>query len=184
MKYLSLKAVAVLLALVQVTHGFAEDAPKDRSGLLVNGTFAKGMQGWSSSSSKKTALIGLDDTQKHDGMTSLRIDNPDGQDTNVKQAVVVKPGTRYRMSAFIKTKDALGIKKNDNSGASIAVVGGYQKSKSVAGTKPWSKISFEFDTNRETEIEVCLRLGFYSAAVTGTAWFSDVSLVEVGKARR
>jgi hypothetical protein len=28
--------------------------------------------------------------------------------------------------------------------------------------KPWGKNSFEFDTNRETEIEVCIRFGFYS----------------------
>jgi len=178
---LSYPRVILLLSLwcVSISH-----AQQGRPNLITNGNFKAGMEGWSFSSAKKKGAVSMDDSQKHEGNAALKIENTEGDDSNCKQTVKVSPNTRYRFSAFVKTKDADGIKKGDNGGACIAVVGGYKKSKSLNGTKPWGKISFEFDTGRETELDVCMRLGFYSSAVTGTAWFSELMLVEVGKARR
>ncbi|MDB6140836.1 MAG: glycosyl transferase family protein, partial [Verrucomicrobiaceae bacterium] len=105
-----------------------------------------------------------------------------GDDTTVGQQVPVKPNTRYRMTAFVRTKDVNSVARGGKGGASVAVGGGFNKTPSVNGTKVWTRVTFEFNTGGETEIEVGARLGYYSDLVTGTAWFADLSLVEVGKA--
>ena len=43
-------------------------------------------------------------------------------------------------------------------------------------------MTVDFTTGQETSIEIGARLGHYSALVTGTAWFADMSLVELGRA--
>ena len=55
------------------------------------------------------------------------------------------------------------------------------KTPSVSQTKSWTKVTHEFATGGETEIEVGPRLGHHSAAVAGTAWFADLSLDDLGK---
>ena len=109
------------------------------------------------------------------------MDNPEGDDTFVKQKVKVKPNTKYRLSGYIKTKDVLTVKREGKDGASLAVGGGFVKTPPVTKTKSWTRVTHEFATGGETEIEVGPRLGFFSALTTGTAWFADLSLDELGR---
>jgi hypothetical protein len=39
----------------------------------------------------------------------------------------------------------------------------------------------DFTTGKETETKFGLRLGFYSGLTTGTAWFADVRITELGR---
>lgn len=74
------------------------------------------------------------------------------------------------------------MKGGGKEGASLAIAGGFIKTPSVTGTKVWARVTHEFNTGNEAKVEIGPRLGHYSNAVTGTAWFADLSLVEVGKA--
>ncbi len=151
--------------------------------LLENGAFTKGTQGWAiHSNGGGPGLMAMDEAEKHSNRPTLRVENPTGCDTLVLQTVAVKPNMHYRMTAFIKTKDVATVKRSQKEGASLAVAGGFIKTPSVMGTKVWTRVTHEFNTGNETKIEIGPRLGHYSNAVTGTAWFADLSLVETGKA--
>ncbi len=182
-----LNALVLLLAVtgcLLVAGRAAAQAPDRKLNLLKNPSFENNFQGWEISSNKKKGQVSLDGAEIKDGKPSLRIENSGEDDTMVVQKVSVKPKTRYRLSAMIKTKDVVPAKAGSNGGAVVAIRGGYEKSESVEKTKAWRTVTFEFDTGPKTEIEVGPRLGFYSATVTGTAWFAEVSLVELGPARR
>ena len=54
------------------------------------------------------------------------------------------------------------------------------KSASIQKTKQWTKITVDFTSGSKTELPVGAALGYYNENVTGTAWFSELSLVELG----
>jgi hypothetical protein len=156
--------------------------PLQAPNLLVNGSFEKGTEGWTFSAYKKKGQIAMDESVQFQGKPSVRLENTEGDDSFLKQTVAVKPNTRYRMSGCIKTKDVLQLVRDGKNGASLALEGGFLKTKSVLRTEDWTQVSFEFATGNQTEFKIGPRLGFYSALTTGTAWFANVSLQEVGKA--
>ena len=52
-------------------------------------------------------------------------------------------------------------------------------------TKGWTRVAVDFVSGREPEIELGPRLGHYSALTMGTAWYSELTLTELGlNARR
>ena len=151
--------------------------------LLVNGAFENGLKGWVlHSNGGPIGAMTIDSAEQHANRPTLRVENAEACDTIVGQKVAVKPNTHYRMTAFIRTKDVTPVKRGGKEGASMAVSGGFVKTPSVTGTKVWTRVSHEFNTGGETEIEIGARLGHYSNLVTGTAWYADLSLVELGKA--
>jgi hypothetical protein len=163
----------------------ATPAPKATAGnLVVNGTFEKGMEGWTLHSHHNSGTMAFDETERHNGKPSLRVNNPttpEGDDTSVTQKITVQPNTRYQMSAYIKTKDVEAVKRGGKNGACVAVVGGYKKTPDVSQTKAWTRVTADFVTGKETEISFGPRLGFYSGLTTGTAWFAEVTLTELGR---
>ncbi|MDB6075867.1 MAG: dolichyl-phosphate-mannose--protein O-mannosyl transferase [Verrucomicrobiaceae bacterium] len=176
-----------LLATLMVSPTQAQQAINAPGNLILNGDFEQGLKGWALNSNAGPeggeGTMAIDDTQKHANRASLRVDNVKAVDTLVKQKVPVKPNTRYRMTAFIRTKDVTPLKSGSKEGASMAIAGGFIKTPSVTGTKVWTRVTFEFITRGETEIDIGPRLGHYGNRLTGTAWFADLSLVEIGKAR-
>ncbi len=168
--------------LMVVTHGFAQQAIDAPGNILVNGAFTGGTTGWSFRSASKTGLMAVDSAVMHANRPSVRIDNIDFDICSIFQKVMVKPNTHYRMTAFIKTKDVEPEKRGGKNGGSMSILGGYTMTPAVTGTKVWTRVTREFDTGNETEIEIGLNLGYYYGKVKGTAWFSDASLVDGGKA--
>jgi hypothetical protein len=100
----------------------------------------------------------------------------------VKQKVTVKPNMKYRLTGYIKTKDVAEVKREGKQGATLSLGGGsFVKTEIVAKTSSWSRVSLEFATGNETEMELGPRIGHFAALTTGTAWFADLSLDELGK---
>jgi Carbohydrate binding domain len=160
---------------------------QDQSGassknLLPNGNFEKGMEGWAITAFGKKGQGAIDDSEKREGRSTLRIDNSEGDDASARQKVAVEPNTHYRLEGYIKTKDVQAVKRGGKDGASLCLSGGWEKTQSVAGTRSWTRVAHDFNTGGETAVEVCARLGYISAPVTGTAWFSDIKLTRIGKA--
>jgi hypothetical protein len=173
--------VCSLLALA-AGAGQAQTTPAPDKNLLANGLFENGLEGWTVNANQKKGTAVIDDTEKHQGKPTVRVDSPEGDDVHVKQKVTVQPNTKYRLEGYIKTKNVEPLKRESKDGACLALEGGYQKSQIVSKSKGWTKVTLEFATGTQTEVELGARLGFYYNLVKGTAWFSELSLERVGKA--
>ncbi len=172
--------VALAVASLLAWAALAQQPAGGRPNLLVNPSFENGQEGWEFSSWNKQGVVAIDKDETRDGEASLRIHNPAGDDSFLRQTVAVKPQTRYRLSGVIKTDEVV----TKSTGATIALEGGFEKTKSVTGRKSWTRVDFEFETGPLNQIKVGPRLGHNSSMATGTAWFDDLSLVELGPARR
>ena len=175
-------AVKVTPPPAPASPSFTESSISHHDNMLTNGSFEKGIEGWAFNTNHHTGEAAWDQVETREGKPSLRITNGGVDDSGAKQKITVKPGTRYRLSGYIKTKGLQPEKPKGKYGACI--VAGSSRTPSVLGTKSWSKVTIDFDTFHETEIEVGPHLGDFFDHESGTAWFSDLSLVEIGKARK
>jgi hypothetical protein len=169
------------LIAVIATFGFAALASAQtpivtRPNLLTNPSFEDGQNGWEFSSHGKRGAIAVDTTEKRDGKSSVRIENPAGDDSFLTQTITVKPKTRYRLIGYIKTKDVV-VK---GTGATLSLMGGFEHTPSMTGKQSWKKVSFDFDSGALTTIKVGPRLGHHSSMAMGVAWFDDLEVVELG----
>jgi hypothetical protein len=193
----------LFVALLQVS-GFGQAVQDPNRNLLSNSDFQQGMTGWELLSfghqGKATVVTpsnGLQDALKpigaqgaapvdpaeiYNGKPSLRIENISDDDTAVKQKITVKPATRYRLSGWIKTK-SVEWKAKGKRGASLCIMGAFESSEPIGKTKGWTHVNYEFSSGTRTELFIGARLGMYASPVKGTAWFSDVTLTEVGPSR-
>ena len=112
------------------------------------------------------------DTPGHTGQYSLKIESADGSDASMFVDVPVDPGTDYRLSGWIKTKD---LARDGGLGALLNVHLINVKTPAVFGTGDWQKVEVAFNTGSQTRVSInCLFGGFGHAR--GTAWFDDVQL--------
>jgi len=112
------------------------------------------------------------------GSTALEIHNANKADVGASIDIPVKAGTRYRLSAWIKTKD---VQPQGGRGALLNVHATPVATQDLKGTNDWTQVQVEFNNDSDTNIRVHCLLGGYGGA-TGTAWFDDVSLVALGEA--
>jgi len=157
--------------------------PSGRTNLLVNGDFAKGMEGWAMTNWQKKGQASMDAAENYQGKPALKIVNSGVDDTQVNQKVTLKPHTRYKLSGMIKTKDVEAASRTSKSGAALSVQGS-DLSKAQMKSTPWTRINLEFDSGPKTDALLGARLGHNSGEVAGTAWFADLSLVELGPGRK
>jgi hypothetical protein len=174
------RLTAFVLTLTVFTSAGAQESTGGRPNLLTNPSFEEGQTGWEFSSFGSRGAITVDTAEKHQGKASIRIENPAGDDSFLKQTVAVKPKTRYRLTGYIKTKDVV-VK---GSGATLSLEGGFEKTESITGTKSWAKVSFEFDSGALSSLKVGPRLGHHGNMAMGVAWFDELSLVELGPSRK
>lgn len=194
---------ALLLSTFIQPTGWSQQSVDPKSNLLTNGDFSKGMDGWELLSFGKqgTAAVvkpedvlvdGLkapapgqpapDPTEIHNGKPSLKIENLTIDDTAVKQKVTVKPRTRYRLAAWVKVKamEAKNMMAKKPSGACLCLMGGFEKSPDMIRTRGWTYLTYDFSSGTRSEVVVGARIGMYASPVKGAAWFSEISLVELG----
>lgn len=116
---------ALLISALIPSIGWSQQPVDPNSNLLVNGDFSKGTDGWEFQSWGKQGqnsvvkpedvlVDGLkprppgqpapDPSEIHHGKPSLKLDNMNPDDTEMKQKVKVKPATRYRLSGWAKVK--------------------------------------------------------------------------------
>lgn len=170
----------IVVALGIVSFATAQEPTVANRNLLKNPAFEDNQNDWNFSSNQKKGAVSVDTTEKHEGKNSIRIDNPAADDSFLKQPIVVKPKTRYRLTGYIKTKDVL-VK---GTGATLALEGGFEHTESITGNQNWKKVSFEFDTGPLDVVRVGPRLGHHSSLARGVAWFDDLQLVELGPSRK
>ena len=158
-------------------------AEPEQPNLFVNGSFEKGMEGWDVHPKSPQTTAAIDPEQRHDGHPSVRLENTAPKASGLFQVVSVKPASRYRLSGWIKAgKIVKGEGEADGEiGAGLGVILWWDHSKWVSDAKDWVQVSMVFTTNQtDTELKVGPWLGHYGKQATGTAWFADLSLVELG----
>lgn len=131
------------------------------------------------------ARMALDDRIVHSGKRSLRVDfngsaNIDFE--NIWQYVLVRPGTNYRFSAFVRTGDL-----STDSGIRFEIRDVSEPgnpstfTENALGTQGWTADTAEFATGPKTKLLkiVLRRLTSKKLAgkIHGTAWVDDVALV-------
>jgi len=194
---------ALLISALIPSTGWSQQSVDPKSNLLINGDFSKGLDGWELISFGKqgTATVvkpeevlvdGLkapapgqavpDPTEIHNGKPSLKLENLSPDDTAVKQKVTVKPRTRYRLAGWVKVKglEAKNMRVKKPTGASLCIMGGFEHSEDMIRTKGWTYIKYEFSSGTRSEVVIGARIGMYATPVKGAAWFSELSLEELG----
>jgi hypothetical protein len=135
------------------------------------------------------AVPSIDSSVARTGSRSLRIDFA-GRDTTrldeqVKQTVVVHPGTRYRLECYAKTEQL-----NTPEGPRIVVTGlsstEIVKSAPIsAGSGDWRPVVIDFTAPANTRAIVItikrVPRFSYDEATSGTVWFDDFVLTEQAK---
>lgn len=96
-------------------------------------------------------------------------------DARLCYTLKVKKNKCYTLSCDVKTLDV-----QNGQGANVSVNGTMATSAPLLGTNDWQRISLTGKTGRkQTELTVCVRVGGYGELSSGTAWFKNVSLIEV-----
>ena len=79
---------------------------------------------------------------------------------------------------MVKTENVENEEGKIIGGAQIAINNTTECSEAVTGTNDWTKITFMFNSNSRTSVELGFRLGGYDERCKGTAWFSDFTIEE------
>jgi hypothetical protein len=164
--------------------------PSDPSGsVLWDGGFETGVQGggfsWSFAPPPRGAKTTLDSKEKHSGRQSLRVDFDGRHNVNfdsVCNNAEVRPDTRYRFSAWVRTQSLTtdqGIRLRlawaENSHNTAL------ETSDVQGTTPWTQIDMPWTAPKDTRrVFVCVVRhvsGKLNSQIQGTAWIDDVALI-------
>jgi len=150
---------------------------------IPNANFEDGTNGWELVNLGKGGTMAMDEAELRNGKPTLRIDSP-GQLTFAQRPVKVKPHTTYLLSGYIKVKD---VHQTGGAGIAGAVVmtGGQfpYGAQGTYGTTDWRQVTTQLNTDDKTEIQVGPGVGWFGCKVSGTGWFSDLSLAELEEDR-
>jgi dolichyl-phosphate-mannose-protein mannosyltransferase len=155
---------------------------------IVNGNFEAPLQssivtGWDLKTWNDDGVTSFfrDHEQFADGLFSVRLHAPTPDDSRIIQHLTVKPDTLYHISAMVRTE---GVEAGAV-GANLSAEGANQRSQDLHDTEDggWRKISVWGRTgSKQTEMTLCLRLGFYGSLNKGTVWFDSVEVQEAQRA--
>jgi DUF1680 family protein/alpha-L-arabinofuranosidase len=107
------------------------------------------------------------------GNRSVMISSENGADAGWMTTAIVKPHSKYRLSAWIKTENLVA----GSSKGALLNLHNIQplQTPAVSGTKDWTKVELEFDTSDNAAVQINCLFGGWGLA-TGKAWFDDVNL--------
>lgn len=111
-------------------------------------------------------------------MYSYKIENKEYNDAMFYKKIDVVPNTAYKVSCMVKTENVVNLEGKYTGGAQISINNTTECSKPITGTNDWTELTFMFNSNNRTSIELGFRLGGYEEYSKGTAWFSDFKIEE------
>ena len=151
--------------------------------LLLNGGFEEARPdlvpwGWRAGFQRAGSRVAVSTENPCSGRYSLKITSPAPNDAWLAQKVRVKPNTNYRFSGWILTRN---VGPEGRIGANFSLIApGFYHSPDITGDSIWLYTEINFRTHsRQREVTVAVRLGRADAPVAGTAYFDQVSLVEL-----
>lgn len=111
------------------------------------------------------------------GGNALRISSTSGADSSFSTEVAVKPDTRYQLSGWVKTEGVAGA-----AGALFNIHGlgrAEGATPGLQGTRDWQRVEKTFDSGNRNRVTINALFGGWGTS-TGTAWFDDIALIELG----
>ncbi|MFO8012843.1 MAG: alpha-L-arabinofuranosidase C-terminal domain-containing protein [Phycisphaerae bacterium] len=175
-------ALTATLTLAACNGAARGGAAAEAENLLPNPSFEKGEgnspAGWKHGSWAGKGEWHWADTGRS-GDRAVCIESADGADIAWTASVPVEPLARYRLSGYIKTEN---VETKDGARGALMNVHNLQPTatKAVTGTRGWTKVEVEFETQDQTGLQVNCLFGGWGQA-TGKAWWDDVSLVKIGE---
>ena len=133
---------------------------------------------WASEAWDPSAEFFWADSTAYEGGLSVGITALAPNDASWIQTVDLEPDTNYLLSGWIKTQDVAHTGGVD-AGAHLNLYGTWTRSEGVFGTSDWTYISMAFNSGESGQVTVAARLGFWSGATTGTAWFDDLQVTPI-----
>lgn len=162
----------LLLICVVTLSGCQLDAEQVRQGNLLDSA-----QQWERFAWKKNGRMTFESGVHSGSNSSYRIFTNKKNDLRFVKKIKVYAGRYYRFSAKIKTKNVKG-----DIGANLSVYGTYNHSQlTLEGSNDWTAVEQVFRALEDDEVKFALRLGYWNATATGTAWFDDVRLEELAE---
>ncbi|NLG84847.1 MAG: hypothetical protein GX493_09650 [Firmicutes bacterium] len=174
------QAKGAFLLLFILLLGVASHARGSTGELLENGGFefltSEGKAvAWYADFWRPTATFGLTKAISRRGSAAF-LHAKEAGDIRLVQTVKVKPETVYRFSGWVAARNV----PEKGLGANLCVMGGFVHSAGLRGTTGWTYRELVFKTRPgQTRVTLGIRLGFYGETTTGTAFFDDLSLVEL-----
>ncbi|MSR66449.1 MAG: c-type cytochrome, partial [Pedosphaera sp.] len=159
-------------------------APPSTANLVPNSSFEQLQNGipagWKKATYAGQAEFEVDLTVAHSGKNSLKITSKDGSDASWALQLTVKPNRRYRLSAWVRTRE---FKRNTGLGAlmnlhQLQKVG---KTTAIGRDADWTRVSSEFESGTNEQLTLNLLFGGWGQS-KGEAWWDDVEVVELGLA--
>jgi hypothetical protein len=131
------------------------------------------------------SFFSIDSKVKHRGRNSALIDSSgEPNDARWNQTIPVWPNRNYVLSGWIKTEGVKGEQKNYVVGANLCLFGTWEHTVGLLGDNKWTYVKLEFNSKDRSEVTIGCRLGYWSGATTGKAWFDDIKLIEKEVERR
>ena len=185
---------ALIIAIIPHQHGFLAAAQAegrlglpaeeevDRPNLVTNPSLDQLIEGqavgWSTRNYGGRADFQLVPEGRRGGH-ALRISSTAGADASFYTEVAVQPHTLYKLSGWVKTEEVAGA------AGGLFNIHGLGRAEGattgVRGTHDWQQIEKTFDSGHRTQVVINALFGGWGTS-TGTAWFDDISLVEMGSA--
>lgn len=167
--------ITSILVVACLCLGIAPASAADN--LIRNGSFeqARGERpvGWRPQTYSGTGSFGYEASGRT-GERCVRISSTAGADIGWLTSVPVKTRTDYVLSGWVKTEEVKGAQ------GALLNVHNIQSARTnaVSGTQDWTKVECRFNTGASDRVEINCLFGGWGQS-TGTAWYDDISLVEV-----
>ena len=143
-------------------------------------TYYMGWNVWHGPGKHEGQKIELDKSCFITAGQSLHLVNTKGNIFGVTQRVKnLKPGTRYRLSFYIRTKDVEAKRESLFSGLYVNRKRNvHLPSTSISGTQEWTRMAFEFTTPEGENFNPQAPFGI-SFRSAGEVWFDNMRLEEI-----
>jgi hypothetical protein len=164
-------------------HQDRKDTVEPDGGFLKNRGFEAGLEGWTTSGGAPRSCIEFDTEVVREGRQALRVTASQPVDVACSQEVMLKPAQWYRFSGWVRTRGlnprGAGVHGTFHIHAR-ATNDFIAKGPNHGGDTEWTRVSLTFQARGDGLTRIVLYfVGFGQG--TGTAWFDDLSLVEVSQ---
>ena len=124
----------------------------------------------------KTSFTRDSDIRYSKDMYSYKIENKEFNDAMFYKSIEVEPNTAYKVTCMVKTENVVNQEGKYTGGAQISINNTLESSRPITGTTDWTELTFMFNSNNRTSVELGFRLGGYEEYCKGTAWFSNFKI--------
>jgi DUF1680 family protein len=110
------------------------------------------------------------------GKKCVMLSSESGADIGWLTSVTVKPNTKYKLSAWIKTENVKSTGPRNAKGALLNLHNIQPlQTNAVTGTSDWTQVELTFDSGSNRVVEINCLFGGWGLS-TGKAWYDDIKL--------